>query len=184
MKKIRRRKCLHCAELYHPDPRTRDRQCFCSAQECKQASKRWRQKRWLQKASNKDYFKGPDQVARVQDWREENPGYWKKAPLAEDALQDDSQPQVVDDQQDSYSLIFHALQDDCLAQTVVLVGLISYLTGSALQDDIVVSFLKVQALGQQILGKGPGIQPKGKPHAQNTSTPRSPAPSASAVQLD
>lgn len=162
MKKRKRRNCLHCAELYSPDPRTRQRQHFCSNPQCKQASKRISQLRWLKKAANRDYFKGPEQVARTRIWRMNHPGYWKKPPLAKEPLQDESQVQPVEHQQDKPNLIFAALQDEWLTQPVLLVGLISTLAGSALQDDIAPFIRNVQARGQQILGIGPGSQPKGE----------------------
>ena len=45
--------------------------------ECRKASKTASQKRWLQKPENQDYFCGPENVKRVQLWREDNPGYWR-----------------------------------------------------------------------------------------------------------
>jgi hypothetical protein len=66
--------------MYYPDPRTADRQRYCSAAECKRASKRMRQQKWLSNPENRDYFKGPDQVARVQQWRKAHPGYGRKVP--------------------------------------------------------------------------------------------------------
>lgn len=47
MKKNRhRRKCLGCRRKFHDDPRTQDRQRFCSKPACKKASKAWRQAHW------------------------------------------------------------------------------------------------------------------------------------------
>src|ERR1043166_8718636 len=48
MKKSKRR-CPNCKKWFIPDPRTRDRQQFCSEPACKKASKVARQKRWLAK---------------------------------------------------------------------------------------------------------------------------------------
>jgi hypothetical protein len=50
----RRCKCLNCNQLFVPDYRNRDRQKYCSAPECKQASKRARQQAWLSKPENRD----------------------------------------------------------------------------------------------------------------------------------
>ena len=33
------------------------------------------QKRWLRKPENQNYFRGPENVRRVQEWRIANPGY-------------------------------------------------------------------------------------------------------------
>jgi hypothetical protein len=30
------------------------------------------------KPQNKDHFSGPANIIRVQQWRQENPGYWKQ----------------------------------------------------------------------------------------------------------
>jgi hypothetical protein len=88
-KRIRKRKCRHCGQLYSPDPRTRDRQKHCSQPECKRASKAWRQRRWLSKPENKEYFSGPQSAARVKAWRTAHPGYRRKGPKTENVLQDE-----------------------------------------------------------------------------------------------
>ena len=69
-----RRKCRHCSRFFLPDPRTVDRQRYCSQPGCQHAS----QRRWLSKDGNGDYFRGPRAVERVQAWRKLHPGYWRK----------------------------------------------------------------------------------------------------------
>ena len=64
-----RRKCRHCGQLFRPDPRNLRHQRYCSAKECRRASKAASQRRWLAKAENRDYFRGPEQMARVRAWR-------------------------------------------------------------------------------------------------------------------
>ena len=144
-----------------PDPRTADRQKHCSSPDCKRASKAWRQRRWLKKKANNDYFSGAENVHRVQCWRSDNPEYWKRGTKAGNALQDDCKSQAVDSQDDTVSLNQSALQDDCLLQPAVVVGLIASLTGSALQDDIAVYVRKMHSYGQMILGIGPGSEKGG-----------------------
>ena len=61
-----RRKCRHCAQLFRPDPRNALHQRYCSAPACRRASKAASQRRWLAKAANRDYFRGPEHVARVR----------------------------------------------------------------------------------------------------------------------
>ena len=61
-----RRKCRHCAQLFRPDPRNALHQRYCSAPACRRASKAASQRRWLAKAANRDYFRGPELVARVR----------------------------------------------------------------------------------------------------------------------
>jgi hypothetical protein len=160
MKRTRARKCHHCGQLYHPDYRTSARQRYCSAVACRQASHRGAQRRWWCQPENRDYYRGTDQVRRVQAWRKVHPGYWKKkrmkAPLA---LHDECSSQPVECQGDSTGLNAVALQDVMLVQPAVMVGLIASLTGSALPDEIANSLRRFQAHGQIILGKGPGMNP-------------------------
>jgi hypothetical protein len=92
--KKRRRRCKHCQGLYKPDSRNLKRQKFCDNPECKVASKKYSQQKWLIQPKNRDHFSGPENVIRVQQWREQNPGYWKRkkpkkaTSLIEGALQD------------------------------------------------------------------------------------------------
>lgn len=64
-----------------PDYRNRERQGYCATPECRKAGKRGRQQRWLSKPENSDYFRGPENIQRVQEWRAEPPGYRRSAPL-------------------------------------------------------------------------------------------------------
>ena len=86
---IKRIKCLNCHELFVPDARNAKRQKYCRKPDCRKASKQASQRRWLSKPENRDYFRGPEHVKRVQEWRKAHPGYWhSKAPVRPDALQD------------------------------------------------------------------------------------------------
>jgi len=127
MKRIQKKKCRHCRRLFVPDPRNRDRQSYCSRSPCRKASKAASQKRWLNKPENKGYFKGPEHVKRVREWRKINPGYWKW-----------SKPRI-------------ALQDLLMTQPPVIIGLISNFIGSLLQDDIANTLFAMQQSGQDIL---------------------------------
>jgi hypothetical protein len=84
-------------------------------------------KKWLSKPENEDYFRGPDNLERVQQWRENNFEYWKRTNCST------------------------ALQDLLMAQSRVIIGLISNLTGSTLQDDIANTILRMEQSGQEIL---------------------------------
>ncbi|WP_300455414.1 hypothetical protein [Desulfobacula sp.] len=55
-RKIRRCRCKNCNDLFKPDPCNLKRQKFCKKSECKEASKRYSQQKWLLKPKNKDYF--------------------------------------------------------------------------------------------------------------------------------
>jgi hypothetical protein len=88
-----RRKCKCCLKLFRPDPRNRRHQYYCSAPDCRAASKAASQARWLAKPENQSYFHGPVNVARVRAWRSRHPGYWRKGRRAGVALQDVSMAQ-------------------------------------------------------------------------------------------
>ena len=88
MIKPRRRRCLCCQKLFGSDPRLRHRQKYCSESDCRAASKRSSQQRWLRKPENHEYFRGAQHVDRVQAWRAQNPGYWRKAPINGEPLQE------------------------------------------------------------------------------------------------
>jgi hypothetical protein len=138
-------------------------------------------KRWV--AKNPDYHKGPEAVARVQVWRESNPGYWqrKTASLEPVALQDDCIAQVVDGKAESAALKYFALQDDCISQAVVILGLIANLTGSALQDDIAGTCRELHKHGRQILGTRLGVFANNQANENHAKTsPGPPIPPARA----
>jgi hypothetical protein len=158
-RRIRKRKCKNCHDLFSLDHRSAGRQKFCSKQQCQKASKADSQQRWLSKPENKNYFKGPDNVARVQQWRKQNPGYWHKAQDKESVLQDSLIGKSKQKQGVAGSLSKDALQDVMTAQPLVLIGLIAHLTGCALQDDIAISARRLRQLGDDVLN--PKIQDKG-----------------------
>jgi hypothetical protein len=154
---IKRKRCKHCKKLFIPDPRNTGRQNYCSEPECRYASKKDSQRRWLSKPENRDYFRGPENVARVQQWRKAHPGYWRKT---QNALQDPliGQPAVNID--DTNELKCGALQDLLNPQPSVLIGLIASFTGLALQDDIAKTVRRLQQLGQDIIN--PATQKGGR----------------------
>jgi len=183
-KRVRKRKCMNCGELYLPNPRTRDRQKFCSKPKCKRASKARSQRRWLSKPENKEYFSGPENVDRVRAWRQKHPGYSKKGRKPDSALQDDFPSQPVDPQGDNPDLNLDALQDDCLSQLTLMVGLIARLTDSALQDDIAGSIRKMHSCGQRVLGMQPTAKNGDSDDQKTVIMPRAGSSGSKAVQLD
>ena len=131
----RKRKCCHT--LLRPDRRSRARQHYCSAPACRAASKAASQARWLSRPENQDYFRGPENVARVQAWRSRHPGYRRKGRPAGPALQDVLTAQHIDLIKETDEVARPPLQDVLSAQPAVLIGLIAHLVGTPLQDDIV-----------------------------------------------
>jgi hypothetical protein len=75
MKRSAKCKCVHCSELFLPDFRNRGRQHHCAKPECRKVARRSSQHRWLAKAENQNYFRGPENCARVREWRARHPGY-------------------------------------------------------------------------------------------------------------
>jgi len=150
----KRRKCRCCQAFFVPDPRTDDRQRYCSKPACRKASKAASQRRWLSKNGNGDYFRGPAAVRRVQVWRKAHPGYWRKATPSSNHSQVLA-PQTPNPGQSSCNVprgLPRTLQDDCLTQEPAFVGLISMVTGSTLQEDIAATARQLLLRGRNILG--------------------------------
>lgn len=184
MKRRRKRKCHHCAEGFVPSAQNTRKQCYCSAPDCKIASKRAANKRWV--AKNPDYHHGAAVIIRVQEWRAVNPGYWRRKTesLEPSTLQDDCIPEVVDDEQESATLKYFALQDDSNSQAFVVLGLIATLTGGTLQDDIAQSCRDLHKQGRQVLGTQSGVFASNhhtENHAKTSSRFKTPSPGAQPV---
>ena len=156
------RKCLHCKTLFIPDYRNRERQQYCSAPVCRKVSKQVRQQRWLRHPKNQQYFRDAENVKRVQAWRRDHPGYWKRPPKpGASTLQDACPPQNVVPQgtettqpplsdpplQDACG----PLQEVCRVEWPLLVGLIAQFTDCTLQDDIAHYARALVAKGRDIL---------------------------------
>ena len=176
-KRIGKRNCRSCGDLFPPDHRNCRKQKYCSKPECRKASKAASQKRWLGKA-NRSYFRGPENVDRVREWRKAHPGYSGKK---KEALQDHfsgktlKTPPVMPSLVEVESCSVPALQDFFISQTAVLIGLIAHLTDSPLQDDIAKTALRLQKLGNDIL-HGPtqntgGINDQKASHPPSAPTP-------------
>lgn len=153
-----RLKCLFCGSMFGADPRNARHQKYCSAVDCRKASKAASRRAWLAKPENQDYFRGPENVLRVQAWRADHPGYWRRsagqgtvAPAHAPALQDLCLPQAIESIGDSPIVLQPALQDLIRDQPAVLIGFIAHFTGSALQDDIARSARRLVELGHDIL---------------------------------
>ncbi len=172
-------KCLHCGKLFVPDYRNRGRQQYCSSPECRRVSKGRSQRRWLNQPGNQDYFRGPENVKRVQRWRAEHPEYWKRSSRPRRALQEPCSEQTPVQQEllptQAPQVSQPALQDLCAVQTPLLVGLIAQFIDTALQEDIVAYTRHLIAKGQDILD-----QPSRRLKKGNTvyDAKESPAPGA------
>ena len=179
-RKHKKCKCRNCHEFFLPDYRNVGRQEFCSQPECRKASKAESQSRWLNKPENKDYFRGPTNVQRVQQWREKNPEYDQKKKPA------DAHPEPLQDSCRKNDILFQPvkaenvvensncqtdpkpLQDSCILQDLVIIGLIAQFTGQTLQDDIYATALRLRQLGHDIF-YGTDQQRKGEIYGSQTS---------------
>lgn len=165
-----RRNCQCCRRLFVPDPRAAQRQRYCSKPECRQTSKAASQKRWLRKNGNGDYFRGPDEVTRVQRWRRDHPGYWKskKVPKSTVQVPDNQTPKSSHSSCNAPASPLSPLQDQCLTQNPVIVGLISMFTGCALQEQIAATAQRLFLHGREILGNS-APDPSRQYHDSKTS---------------
>lgn len=71
----KRKTCANCQLPFRAAARNAWHQRYCMAPACRAASKTASQQRWRAKPENRDYFRGPDNVARVRTWREQHPGH-------------------------------------------------------------------------------------------------------------
>ena len=147
----RKRICLHCRKYFRPDPRNARKQKYCSQPECRKASKAASQKKWLSKPENRAVYGGAENVKRVQEWRRQHPGYWRRSVKRKNALQDHSHGETTEKRDITLQTPSSALQDFLIVQPAVLWGLLSHLTGSALQEDIALTARRMQQLGEDIL---------------------------------
>ena len=155
--KPKRRKCRSCSEFFFPDPRNHDRQHYCAKPACRQASKAASQRRWLHQRANRDYFRGPLNVQRVQAWRQAHPGYWNKQTPSSENTQA-AAPQRANPEQASCNAAPRppaALQDFCLAKDPGFIGLLSMITGATLQEDIAATARRVIEQGRMYSGIAP-----------------------------
>ena len=153
-KRINKRKCQVCKEYYCPDFRNVRHQKTCPKAECRKARCAASQRKWSRKPENRDYWKGPNHVKRVQQWRKQNPGYraQTKPRKRSSPLQDDCFLETAHNKEDAALIVNPALQDLLIEQHALLVGLISLISGSTLQDDIGQQTREILQRGQDVLG--------------------------------
>src|ERR1019366_7022422 len=140
-------KCRHCHRRYSPDPRVRNRERYCSRLDCVKASRTAAQRKWLGKAENRDHFNGLAELVRVQNWRGAHPGYWRRRTRVGRYVTSGKLAEVVRE---------FALQDMIDTRFSLVVGLVSHLTGTALQDEIANEIRRLILLGHVILHQTTG----------------------------
>ena len=159
--KLKQRKCLCCNEFFAPDYRNGHHQVYCPQPACRAASKQASQRRWLRQPANRNYFRSPENIQRVQAWRREHPGYSSRKTAGPELSQVAPAQSLATG---SPLVTPHsspvALQDVCLGNHPDFIGLIAFVTGISLQEDIVATARKIHARGRDILGlKTPNPSP-------------------------
>jgi hypothetical protein len=130
----RRRRCQHCRQGFFPDYRNAYHQRFCPSAACQHASKRASQRKWLRKPENRGYFREPDNLDRIRDWRRLHPDYWR---TVKHRCQEPAEPHPAPAPElEEISGQARTLQDLCQEKIPVFTELISRLSGCALQEDI------------------------------------------------
>ena len=184
MKRIKERLCRCCKEFFFPDYRNIKTQTYCSKLECRKASKAESQRQWSR--NNPGYFKGSDHVERAREWRKANPGRSRRKGSG-GVLQDDcsritlAKQEVIGRLPPAAKMSAHVLQDFCLTQHPVIVGLIAHFTGAVLQDDIDAITRRLEQLGRDVIGSNPTAGGRYDPQVPNLSRPNPQHPRA--VQL-
>ena len=189
MKSHQHHKCRCCQELFKPDFRNAHQQKYCSKPACRKASKRASNQKWLAKPENKNYHRGPEAVARVQAAQKLHPEYRaRQKAKRQPALQATCIAQVLESTQENdtssapqqplASPAKAALQDICITQPHVFIGLIAHFFGAELQDEIANIYHLLQKLGEDITnGSSPDEIIKANP------LPRAATQRASQIQL-
>jgi hypothetical protein len=141
-------------DFFTPDPRNAYHQEYCSKPECRKASKKASQAKWLGKPENQNYFSGPTNVQRMKDWRNAHPGPRpRKRSCNQNVLQDVCRENHKQKQTDNTMITKDVLQDVLITQNPVFIGIISQITGYVLQEDIASTLGRLQQLGIDILSK-------------------------------
>ena len=182
--KSSRSKCRHCGKIFTPDYRNHYHQQYCPDPDCRRTSKAVSQRRWLRQAKNRDYFHGPEQTQRVQEWRKSNPDYWKQKPTVPPKTSA-NEPHTNDQAQKSCNAptsLPGPLQDVCFTRSPLFIGLISAIAGSTLQEDIAATIRELQTQGRKILKPIPSDQYNEK-RCPNNDCQECPSPGANFDQL-
>ena len=185
MAQVGQRKCLCCGDFFNPDHRNRERQRYCAASDCRIASRAASQAAWLAKPQNKDYFRDPLHVARVQTWRVAHPGYSRGKPRkarGRPALQEAliaQAPDLIEESSIRGEIAAPPpLQEALETTSPLLAGLIVHLFELTLQDDIAATTRRLVQLGHDAINRSPRHE-----DSQTRALARAAAPGAQTIQL-
>ena len=141
-RQLRRRKCRHCGKLFRPHPAVGNRQKFCITEACQQTRKAANNREFAKR--NPDYHKGAFAVARTNEWRRKNPGYWRRRnsrtdsfDVSPDALQVELHSKLTANEECPTQQRIDSLQAELMSQRSIFQGFAAHLTGCALQAELV-----------------------------------------------
>ena len=152
--KRRTRNCTHCGTSFAVNPRLGKRHRYCSKPECVKASRRASVKRWLKRNGGPGYFLGQHAKDRVRDWRRDHPRYWRRA----ERTKIRAGGRMVVTKQLAAALRYVALQNTIDPHLALGIGIISQLTGGALQNSIAAEIRRLMLRGYAIL-RGQSVRP-------------------------
>jgi len=125
--------CSECQKPFVASKYSGGRQMVCASAACRKAAKKARQAAWT--ARNPDYFRGPEHVERVRQWRRANPGWREKQRGRASARGRESRAKAESCNQGEGGE--ERLQDSVPeVQSALIVGLATVLCGSVLQDEV------------------------------------------------
>jgi len=145
------RRCAHCGCQFVVNPRLGKRHRCCARPQCVQArqaaaQKKWR-KKWRKEHGGVDYFAGKERREKALAWRARTPGYWKRTRRHQSA-----RPGTLRLTRKLAAALRHvALQDAIDTHLALIIGLISRLSGVALQDAIAREIRATRLRGYAIL---------------------------------
>lgn len=149
--RTRSRACAHCGQRFVVNPRLGKRHRFCSNLECARASRKAARKKWLKKNGGQRYFDGSQNIERVQGWRREHPRYWKRIRASTRSRCNG----FTLTKELAATLRYVALQDTIDTRLALEIGIISQLSGAALQDTIAKEVRRLMLRGYAILRRNP-----------------------------
>lgn len=150
--RLRRNPCQCCGRRFLPDPRIGKRQRYCEKPLCRRASRAASRARWLAKPENAQYFKGTGNALRVRLWRAANPR--PKKPSSQKAMQSLIEPTL------AAALKACGVQDMSERQLALVLGLVSALAQSDVQDVIARKIRRLMFAGYAVLRSDDAAVPR------------------------
>jgi hypothetical protein len=145
------RSCAHCDRPFAVNPRLGKRHRCCARPECVRARQGAAQKKWLKKwrkeHGGESYFAGRKNAENMRAWRRRHPQHQKRTRRHQGARSGAFRLT----RKLKAALRFVALQDTIDTRLALKIGIISRLSGAALQDTIASEMRATMLLGRAIL---------------------------------